>query len=170
MATTYRDIQRETYPDDTQAIVDVVPVDARRWQAAIDDAREIASSIDRRRTVSQFDVTMTAFVVSGVDAPGIGRGVVIGRDLSNGNVHTMCDCIDGRDGLICWHAAAALTELDAWPSYMPVNTYRRPVIVDGDLHCPACGRDDIWQSQKLQMPRGYVDFWRCRCGWAAEVA
>ena len=162
--------RRETYPDAAQAMVDVVPMDARRWQAAIDDAYEVAYSVDRRRTVSQLDITMTAFVISGSDVPGRGYGVVVSRDRSNGNVHTMCDCENGRDGYICWHAAEAITTLDAWPSYVPVNTYRRPVIVDGDLHCPACGTDDIWQSQKLQMPRGYVDFWRCRCGWTAEVA
>jgi len=167
---TATQLRRETYPDDVQAMVDVVPMDTARWQAAIEDGRAMPHSVDRRRTLHQSDVTMTAFVVSGDDVPGTGYGVVICRDLTNGNVHTMCDCERGRDGLICWHAATALCELDAWPSYMPVNTYRRPVIVDGDLHCPACGSGDIWQSQKLQMPRGWVWFVRCvACGWRVEA-
>lgn len=160
---------RETYPDDPLSLVDVVPIDTARWQAALDDAHEIARSVDRRRTVRQHGITMTAFVISGCDAPSVGYGVVVARDGASGNVHTMCDCPVGREGLICWHAARAIDELDAWPGYVPVVSSRRPVIVADEPRCPVCG-GELSQSQKLQMPGGYVWFWRCACTWSAEVA
>lgn len=169
MTSTYSPTQpRQSYPSDASAMVDVSPADRLHWQAALDDGHEAVISVDQRRTVRSVGVTMTAFVVTGRDEPGVGHGVCVARDSSNGNVHTLCSCDAGRDARPCWHAALAIDELDAWPGYVAVQSYQRPVMTDDEPRCPACG-GEVWQSQKLMMPRGYVGRWRCRCGWTAEV-
>lgn len=167
MTSTYTTpTTRERYPD-AQAMVDVVPTDAQRWQAALDDAQEAVMSVDRRRTLTTGGVTMTAFVISGRDAPGIGYGVVVARD--GNNLHTMCDCEAGRDSRICWHAARAIDELGYWPASVGVTSYQRPTMVGGEPRCPVCG-GNVQQSQRLVMPRGFVWFVRCvACGWRVEA-
>jgi len=122
-STTHTQIH-ETYPGPEAEPVEVRVADADTWSAVRTFGQQIVASIDKRRStldhVPGMAVSMTAFVVTSIDAPEHRQGVVVARE-SGGHVFTICSCMSALLHRPCWHAALALDEIDAWPADMPLR-------------------------------------------------